>query len=131
MNVGYISPFNAFLMRPWYGIDPPRHTSVSVEHQYFFKTKAKKVTPFYCLQRVAYVETTSAELERRKQRLSTTLGLGIALEMRKHWGLSLDVGIAPIWWGLSNGRNMYTDDDVSKRYPFWQPKIRLQAYYWR
>ena len=51
--------------------------------------------------------------------------------MRKHWGLSLYLGIAPLWWGLHNGRNRYTDDDVTERYPFWQPEIRLQAYYWR
>ncbi len=84
---------------------PPRHTSLSVEHQCFFKTKAKKVTPFYCHQRVSYVAMVFNETGNFNQRLSTTLGLGIALEMRKHWGLSLDLGIAPLWWGLYNGRN--------------------------
>ncbi len=131
VNFGYIRPFNDFLMRPWYGINAVRHTSLSVEQQYFFKTKAQKVTPFYCQQRVSYVDEQYTSFGSHYQRLSTTLGLGIALEMRKHWGLSLDLGIAPIWWGLYNGRNMYTDDDVTERYPFWQPEIRLQAYYWR
>ena len=73
----------------------------------------------------------SGDFSGHYQRLSTTLGLGIALEMRKHGRPSLDLGIAPAWWELNNGRNMYTDDDVSERYPRWQLKIRLQVYYWR
>ncbi len=131
VNFGYIRPFNAFLMRPWYGADAPRHTSISVEHQYFFKTKAKKVTPFYCAQRGAFMDQKHGDSGTHSQFLFTTLALGIALEMRKHWGLSLDVGISTYWWGQHNGRGMYFDDDVFRPYPSFQPEIRLQAYYWR
>ena len=74
-NFSYIRPFNDFLTRPWYGINPVSHTRLSVEHQYFFKTKAKKVTPFYCLQRVSYVDEKHTLFGSYYQRLSTTLEL--------------------------------------------------------
>lgn len=131
LNLGYIRGFNSFLMRPWYGIHQVNHTSISVEHSYFFKTEAKKVTPFYIRQSVGYVVNDHVDTGGFYQRLLATLALGIALEMKKHWGLSLDAGIAPIFWGRNNGRNMHTSDDIDRPYPFFQPEIRLQAYYWR
>lgn len=131
VNLGLIREFNAILMAPWYGVQRVNHTSFSVEHLYFFKTKTKRVTPFYFRQGVTYAEQKFSGTEHNQQGLYTTLALGIALDMKKHWGLSLDVGVAPVWWGRSNGRNVYTDSDVTERYPFFQPEIRLQAYYWR
>lgn len=134
-SIGIVRNFNQWIIFPWYGRYSKVHfTTFSLNHQYFFKTSSRQVTPFYLRTGFTYREdnhyyfnaiTQNFEAGSAKTFLIASLAPGIAIDFKRHWGFSFDAGLGVFW-----REEPYTSDVDDERLPI-SFILRLQAYYWR